>query len=143
MVNWPSLLMAQLVDSAVVWVPTVAVFTLVPGYRLVFPLCIVLVSVGINSCLYARGSTLGTWLGGFRLRTRQRERPGWKYGLILALANVACIPALAVMVVASFSLGKDLSNSLGRPERQPIWGERIYRRRFLQAFDDYWARWGN
>ena len=142
-VNWPSLLVALLVDSAVVWVPGVAVLMLVPGYRLIFPLCLVLASVATISALYARGSTLGTWLGGFQLRTRQDERPGWKYGLVLAMVNVACIPVLAVLAVASFSPGKDLSNSLGRPESHPIRGERISRRRFLQAFDDYWARWSN
>lgn len=142
-VNWPSILLALLVDSALVWGPAIAVFALVSGYRFTLPLLLVAVFLAINSSLYAQGSTLGTCVGGFRLRTRQGGRPGWMYGLIFALANALCIPVLAVIMVTSFIPGSDISSSLGRADSYPLRGERIYRRRFLQAFDNYWARWSN
>lgn len=85
--------------------------------------------------------TLGTCLGGFRLRTRRREVPGRKYGLLLATINLGSVPAVAVLVAMSYAPVSDASGPLGRSDSYPLLGEQIRRRRFLQPADDYWERW--
>ncbi|WP_307028464.1 hypothetical protein [Arthrobacter globiformis] len=98
-------------------------------------------SWAVNWALYSRGTTLGTYLGGFRLRTRLRQAPGRKYGLALAAFNLGSVPAMAALVAISFVPASDASGPLGRADGYPLLGEQIRRRRFLQAADDYWERW--
>ena len=140
-VNWPSLLLALLTDSVLVWGPAAAVYFRVPGHQVPAAIALVLVFWAVNWALYSHGTTLGTFLGGFRLRTRRRQRPGRKYGLALATVNLGSLPALAVLVAISYSPVGDASGPLGRADSYPLLGEQIRRRRFLQATDDYWERW--
>ncbi|MFP3460867.1 hypothetical protein R5O87_08480 [Arthrobacter globiformis] len=140
-VNWPSLLFALLTDSALVWGPAAATYFLVPGHVVPAVIALVLVFWALNWALYSRGNTLGTYLGGFRLRTRRRQAPGRKYGLALATVNLGSLPALAVLVAISYSPVGDASGPLGRADSYPLLGEQFRRRRFLQAADDYWERW--
>lgn len=142
-VDWPSLLFALLVDSLVVWAPAVSLFFLAPEHHVTFALGLVLAALVANCALYARGTTLGTYLGGFRLRTRRRQPPGLTYGLILTLLTLASLPAIAVLTAISFMPGNNASGPLGRPEKHSLFGERTHRRRFLQAADDYWERWSD
>lgn len=102
---------------------------------------LVLVLWAGNWALYSRGTTLGTCLGGFRLRTRRRKAPGRKYGLALAVLNLGSLPALAVLAAISYTPVSDASGPMGRADSYPLLGEQIRRRRFLQAADDYWERW--
>jgi hypothetical protein len=141
LVDWPSLLFALLTDSVLVWGPAAAVYLLVPGHQVPAAIALVLVFWALNWALYSRGTTLGTYLGGFRLRTRWRQAPGRKYGLALATVNLGSLPALAVLVAISYSPVGDASGPLGRADSYPLLGEQIRRRRFLQAADDYWERW--
>jgi membrane protease YdiL (CAAX protease family) len=141
LVDWPSLLFAFLTDSVLVWGPAVAVYHLAPGHQIPAAMALVLVFWAVNWALYSRGTTLGTYLAGFRLRTRRRQAPGRKYGLALAAVNLGSLPALAVLVAISYSPVGDASGPLGRADSYPLWGEQIRRRRFLQAADDYWERW--
>ncbi|MFC9352013.1 hypothetical protein [Arthrobacter sp. NPDC057013] len=141
LVGWPSLLFAFLSDSVLVWGPAAAVYYLVPGHQVPATIAIVLVFWALNWALYSRGMTLGTYLGGFRLRTRRRQAPGRRYGLALATGNLGSLPALAVLAAISFSPVGDASGPLGRADSYPLLGEQVRRRRFLQAADDYWERW--
>lgn len=75
-VDWPSLLFALLIDSLLVWAPLVSLFFLAPGHQIPLGLGLVLSASVANCVLYARGTTLGTYLGGFRLRTRRWQPPG-------------------------------------------------------------------
>jgi hypothetical protein len=141
-VDWPSLLFALLIDSLLVWGPAVALFFLAPGH-VVLATGLALSALLANCALYTRGSTLGTCLGGFRLRTRRGESPGLAYGLIVTLLSFAPILAILVLMAVSVTPGNNASASLGRPESYPLVGERLHRRRFLQAADDYWERWSD
>lgn len=141
-VDWPSLLFALLIDSLLVWAPTVLLFVLAPGRWL--PLVLILVTaLATNWALYARGTSLGSFLGGFRLRTRRGQHPGPAYGLILSALTFLPIFVVAAAVAVSFTPGGNASGPLGRPESHPLVGERTHRRRFLQAADDYWERWAD
>jgi hypothetical protein len=140
-VNWPSFLFALLVDSLLVWAPAASVFLLAPGLQLPLAAVTVLAAVAANWTLYVRGTTLGTYLGGFRIRTRNGQEPGRRYGLILSLFTFASAPAVAVLIAITFAPGNDASGPLGSPASYPLFGERTRRRRFLQAADDYWERW--
>jgi hypothetical protein len=100
-----------------------------------------LAMVAANRTLCARGTTLGTYLGGFRIRTRNGQAPGRTYGLILSLFTFASVPAIAVLIAIAFAPGSEASGPLGRPVSYPLFGERTRRRRFLQAADDFWERW--
>ncbi|WP_146068860.1 hypothetical protein [Arthrobacter sp. ZGTC131] len=61
-----------------------------------------------------------------------------KYGLVLVLGRVVAPPLwVAVAVIVSLPGNAPLPG----PEGFPIIGERTGRRRFLEAADDYWARW--
>lgn len=142
-VDWPSLLFALLVDSLLVWGPAVSLFFLVPAHQGSFALATVLLALTVNWALYARGTTLGTYLGGFRLCTRRRQAPGLTYGLVLTLLSFAPVLAIGFLFAVSFTPGNNASGFLGRPENHPIMGERIHRRRLLQAADDYWERWAD
>lgn len=142
-VDWPSLLFALLIDSLLVWAPPVSLFFLAPGHQIPLGLGLVLSASVANCVLYSRGTTLGTYLGGFRLRTRRWQPPGLRYGLILALLTWASVPAIVVLVAVSFTPVNNASGPLGRPESHPLFGERTHRRRFLQAADDYWERWSD
>src|SRR4051794_5419361 len=88
-VDWPSLLFALIVDSLVIWGPALSVFFLVPAHQGSIAVAMVLLALITNWALYARGSTLGTYLGGFRLQTRRRQAPGLTYGLVLTLLSFA------------------------------------------------------
>ncbi|MFF2318298.1 hypothetical protein ACFVTE_18775 [Arthrobacter sp. NPDC058097] len=142
-VDWPSLLFALIVDSLLVWGPAVSAFYLVPVHQGPIALTVVLVALIANWALYARGTTLGTQLGGFRLQTRRREAPGRSYGLVLALLTFAPVLALGLLLTVSLVAGNNASGFLGRPQSLPIVGVRIRPRRFLQAVDDYWERWAD
>ncbi|WP_427005418.1 hypothetical protein [Pseudarthrobacter sp. H2] len=139
-VNWPSFLFALLVDSLLVWVPAASVFFLAPGHQLPLAAGTVLAAVAANWTLYVRGTTLGTYLGGFRIRTRTGQAPGRTYGLILSLFTFASVPAIAVLIAITFAPGNEASGPLGSPASYPLFGERTRRRRFLQAADDCWER---
>ncbi|UKA52384.1 hypothetical protein LFT45_11435 [Arthrobacter sp. FW305-BF8] len=102
---------------------------------------LVLMFWAVNWALCSRGTTVGTYLGGFRLRTRHRQAPGLKYGLALAALNLGSVPALAVLAAISYTPVSDASGPLARADSYPLLGEQIRRRRFLQAADDYWERW--
>ena len=140
-VNWPSCLFALLVDSLLVWVPAVFVFFLAPAHALPLAAGSALAAVAANWTLYSRGATLGTYLGGFRIRTRTGQAPGRRYGLILALLTFASVPAIAVLLAIAFAPGNNASGPLGSPASYPLFGERTHRRKFLQAADDYWELW--
>lgn len=145
-VDWPSLLFALLIDSLLVWAPAVSLFflapgTLAPGQQLPLATGLILGASATNWALYARGTSLGSYLGGFQLRTRRRQPPGLVKGLILALVTFASIFALAAVAAASAIPGNNASGPLGRPDSYPLFGERIHRRRLLEAADDYWERW--
>lgn len=142
-VDWPSLLFALLIDSLLVWVPAVWAFLFAPANRVLFALFLMLVALAVNCVSYARGTTLGTYLAGFRLRTRRRKPPGMSYGLMLTLLTFASIPGLAVLAAIGFTPTNNASGPLGRPDSHPLIGERTRRRRFLQAADDYWERWSD
>jgi hypothetical protein len=141
LVNWPSLLFALLTDSVLVWGPAAATYFFAPERPVPAAAALVLVSFAVNWSLYSRGTTLGTSLGGFRLRTRRRKTPGRSYGLAPATINLGSVPALAVLVAISFSPVTGDSSQLGRADSYPLLGEQTRRRRFLQAADDYWERW--
>lgn len=139
-VDWPSLLFALLIDSLLVWAPTVLLFVLAPGRWI--PLVLILfTALATNWALYARGTSLGSYLGGFRLRTRHGQPPGPAYGLILTALTFLSIFVIAAVIAVSFTPSGNASSPLGRPESHPLFGERIRRRRFLQSADDYWERW--
>lgn len=106
-------------------------------------LVVVLLALVANCALYARGTTLGTYLGGFRLLTRRRQAPGLTYGLALTQLSFAPVLAIGFLFAVSFTPGNNASGFLGRPESHPLIGERTHRRRFLQAADDYWDRWAD
>ena len=80
---------------------------------------------------------------GFRLRQRNRQPPGRKYGLVLTLISFASIPAIALMIFLSFDGGGagDSTDLPGKANGYPVVGERIRRRRWLQGADAYWKRW--
>jgi hypothetical protein len=65
------------------------------------------------------------------------------YGLVLTLLSFAPVLAIFVLMAVSVTPGNNASVSLGRPESYPFVGERLHRRRFLQAADDYWERWSD
>jgi hypothetical protein len=140
-VNWPSLLFAFLVDSLLIWVPAALVFFLTPGHQLPLAAGTALAAVAANWALYAHGTTLGTYLGGFRIRTRNGQAPGRSYGLILSLLTFASVPAIAVLIAITFAPGNEASGPAGSPASYPLFGERNRRRRFLQAADNYWEQW--
>ena len=140
-VNWPSFLFALLVDSLLVWLPAASVFFFAPGHQLPLAAGIVLATVAANWTLCARGTTLGTYLGGFRIRTRNGQAPGRTYGLILSLFTFASVPAIAVLIAITFAPGSEASGLLGNPVSYPLFGERTRRRRCLQAADDFWEHW--
>lgn len=140
-VNWPSFLFALIVDSLLVWVPAASVFFLAPGHPLPLAAGTVLAAVAANWALYARGATLGTYLGGFRIRTRNGQAPGRTYGLILSLFTFALVPAIAVLMAIAFAPGSEASGPWGNPVSYPLFGERTSRRRFLEAADDCWENW--
>jgi hypothetical protein len=142
-VDWLSFLFALLVDSLLIWGPALALFVLLPEHQGTIALSLVLLALITNGALYARGTTLGTILGGFQLRTRRRQAPGPGYGLVLALLSFAPVLAIAFLLTVSFIPGNNASGFLGRPENLPLIGEQTGRRRFLQAADDYWERWAD
>jgi hypothetical protein len=139
-VNWPSFLFALLVDSLLVWVPATLIFFLAPEYALPLAAGSALAAVAANWTLYSHGTTLGTYLGGFRIRTRTGQAPGIAYGLILSLFTLASIPATAVLIAITFAPGDMNTSSLfGSPVSYPLFGERTRRRRLLQAADELWT----
>ena len=140
-VNWPSVLFALLVDTLLVWVPATFVFFLAPAHALPLAAGTLLVVVAANWMLYSHGTTLGTYLGGFRIRTRNGQAPGHAYGLVLSLLTFASVPAIAVLIAITFAPGNDAYGPLGSPASYPLFGERTSRRRLLQAADDYWELW--
>jgi hypothetical protein len=140
-VSWPSFAFAFLVDSLLVWVPAAAVFFLAPEHQLPLAAGTVLAALAANWMLYAHGTTLGTYLCGYRIRTRDGHAPGRTYGLILSLFTFASVPAVLALLAISFAPGNDASGPLGSPASYPLFGERTGRRRLLQAADDYWERW--
>ncbi len=140
-VNWPSILFAFLVDSFLVWVPAVSVFFLAPGHQLPLAAGTVLATVAANWSLFAHGTTLGTHLCGFRIRTRNGQAPGRTNGLILSLFTFASAPAIVLLIAITFAPGNEASGPLGGPASYPLLGERTRRRRFLQAADNCWERW--
>ena len=142
-VNWPSLLFALVVDTLLVWAPAVAVFLLATDPWIPLAMLWLLAVLASNFALYARGVSLGTWLGGFRLRQRNRQPPGRKYGLVLTLISFASIPAIALMIFLSFDGGGagDSTDLPGKANSYPVVGERIRRRRWLQGADAYSKRW--
>jgi hypothetical protein len=142
-VDWPSLLFALLVDSLLVWGPALALFFFLPTHQGPVALAIVLIALITNGVLYARGNTLGTFLGGFQLRTRRRQAPGPGNGLVLALLSFAPVLAIAFLLTVSFIPGNNVSGFLGKPESLPLMGEQTRRRGFLRAADDYWERWAD
>lgn len=115
-VDWSSLLFALLVDSLLIWGPAVLALFLAPAHQGSFALVIVLLALMANCSLYARGTTLGTYIGGFRLRTRRHQAPGLAYGLVLTLLSFAPILAIGFLFAVSFTPGNNVSGSLGRPE---------------------------
>lgn len=142
-VDWPSLLFALIVDALVVWGPALSLFFLMPAHQGSVALAMVLLALMANWVLYARGNTLGTYLGGFRLQTRRRQAPGLTYGLVLTLLSFAPVLALGFLLAVSFTPGNNASGFLGRPDSHPIIGLRTHPRRFLQAADNYWERWSD
>ncbi len=84
------------------------------------------------------GTDAGLCRVGFRFLTWKNRLPGVKYGLVLVLGRVVAPPLwVAVAVIVSLPGNAPLPG----PEGFPIIGERTGRRRFLEAADDYWARW--
>ena len=140
-VNWPSCVFALFVDSLLVWVPAVSVFLLAPTHPLPLAVGSALAVAAANWMLYARGTTLGTYLGGFRIRTRNGQPPGPRYGLILALLTLASVPVIAVLMAITLAPGNNASGAWGSPASYPLFGERTHSRRFLQAADNYWELW--
>jgi hypothetical protein len=138
-VNWPSFLFVLLIDSFLVCVPAASVFFLAPEHQLPLAAGTALAAVAANWALYARGTTLGTYLGGFRIRTRNGQAPRRAYGLILSLFTFASPPAIAVLIAITFAPG-NAPGPWGSPASYPLFGERTRRRRFLQAADDLWER---
>ncbi|WP_144670818.1 hypothetical protein [Arthrobacter sp. U41] len=134
-VDWPSLLSALFIDSLLVWGPAVAVFLSAPERTIPIALAMVLAALVVNCALYTRGTTLGTYLAGFRLRTWHGQPPGPAHGLLLTLLSFLPVLAIGFLLAASFTPGNNASAPLGRPEGYPLIGERIQRRRFLQAAD--------
>lgn len=142
-VNWPSILVALFVDTGLVWVPAVSLFLFAPESQVPLALGALLSVVAVNFWLYSRGMSVGTFLAGFRLRTRQNQRPGKAYGLVLTMISFASIPALALLVYLGIDGGGagdpvDLSE---RSNGYPIVGERIHRRRWLRGADPDWKSW--
>lgn len=142
-VDWPSLLSALLIDSLLVWGPAASVFLSAPGRLIPIAVGMVLAALVVNCALYTRGSTLGTYLAGFRLRTWRRQPPGLASGVFLTLLSFLPILAVGFLMAVSFTPGNNASAPLGRPESYPLVGERIHRRRFLQAAEKYWERWSD
>lgn len=140
-VNWPSAVFAFLVDSLLVWGPAVAVFLLAPAHALPLAAGTVLAALGANWTLYAGGTTLGTYVCGFRILTRHGLAPGRSYGLVLSLLTFASVPVIVGLLAINFAPGNEASGTVGSPASYPLFGERTSRRRFLQAADDHWERW--
>jgi hypothetical protein len=142
-VDWPSLLSALLIDSLLVWGPGASLFLSTPARHVPIALGMVLSALVVNCALYTRGTTLGTYLAGFRLRTWRRQPPGLALGVLLTLLRFLPILAIGFLMAVSFTPGNNASAPLGRPEGYPLVGQRIHRRRFLQAADKYWERWSD
>ncbi|OFI39139.1 hypothetical protein BIU82_15995 [Arthrobacter sp. SW1] len=136
-VDWPSLLLAVLLDSLIVWTPAVLVFAL--GGPAAVALGLLTAAVAAYWAFLARGATPGTGLCGFSLRTRSGDKPGPKYGLVLALMALFSVPAAVAIAVINVP-GADAGGPPGDPAAYPIRGERIARRRLLEAADAYWER---
>lgn len=136
-VNWPSLLFALVVDTLLVWAPTVALFFFAPEYQIELALGMLLSVMAINFWLYSRGMSFGTFLAGFRLRTRKKQPPGKAYGLVLTMISFASIPAIALMVYLSFDGGGPGGpvDIPGKSDSYPVLAERIHRRRWLKGVD--------
>lgn len=110
-VDWPSLLFALMIDSLLVWVPAIWLFFFAPDDRIVFAFLLMLAALAVNCDSYARGTTLGTYSAGFRLRTRRRKPPGMSYGLVLTL-----------LTAVSFAPTNNAAGPLGRPHSHPLIG---------------------
>lgn len=139
-VDWPSLFFALLLDSFIVWAPTVAAFLLVPTLPILLLLALIVAGLSTNVILYTRGATFGTVTAGFRLLNRQRGQPGLRWGLALSMLTLVSVPIIIVLA-GGYIILNNSSGWPGDPNRYPIFGERTRRRRFLQAMDDYWERW--
>lgn len=141
-VSWPSHLFAGLIDAVLFWVVPVLGATLGAerygqGAMLLAVTSWVALLV-VFWVMHAKGRTPGSAVSGFRFLTWKNRLPGVKHGLALVLARVVAPPLwVAVAIIAS-----DPGNGpLPGLEGFPIVGERTGRRRFLEAADDYWARW--
>lgn len=139
MVDWPSFLIALLVDSLIVWAPPTAVFFLAPEFPAQLLFALVLAGLVANAILYARGATLGTIVCGFRLSKQRRARPGLWWGLVLAMLTLGSVPGIIVLAGGNLLLGTG-SDWFGDLRRYPLVGERTRRRRFLEAAENYWQR---
>ena len=136
--DWASLLTALLVDSALQWLPALAVFRL--SQPSAWPLSLVCLGAAlvVNLVLYSRGKSLGMALCGFRLRRRDGRLPGFKAGSVLVGLGVLAVAVFAVMALLEYNSSSPLTAEL-RGYR--IRAERTRRRRFLEAADSYWRRW--
>jgi hypothetical protein len=127
-VRWPAFLFALIIDSLLVWVPTTFVFLFAPELGLLLAAGSALALFAANWTLYSYGTTLGTYLGGFRLRTRNEERPGHTYGLIISLLTLVSVPATAALIALTIAPGvTNVSSFLGSPVSYPLFGERTRR----------------
>ena len=79
-VDWPSLLSALFIDSLLVWGPAATVFLSAPGSHIPIALGMVLATLVVNCALYTRGTTLGIYLAGFRLRPGAGSHQVWPRG---------------------------------------------------------------
>lgn len=122
------------------WVPAVLMLVLVSSSPVAALLSLVVAFLVVMT-LYARGSTVGTRISGFGLRTRNGESLGWRWGF--ALAGIALVSPLfiAVVTVSNFIPTGDASGFLGDSESYPILGQRAQSRPVLERADDYWDRW--
>lgn len=129
-VRWPAFLLALTIDSLLVWAPATFVFFFAPELGLLLAAGSALAVVAANWTLYSYGTTLGTYLSGFRIRNRNEERPGHTYGLILSLLTLLSVPATAVLLALTVAPGvTNVSSVLGSPVSYPLFGERIRRAR--------------
>jgi hypothetical protein len=137
--DWPSLLVALVVDTAFAWGLLVGSILLFPGGTAVTASAVLGIAlVCIYWLLNVQGATLGAFLSGIRWRQPDGRRlAGWS-AFILAIVQVAAGPlavVLAIFLAGMYPGGLPSSRLL------PIAGMRVPGSKAVEAADRYWRKW--
>ncbi|PQZ93842.1 hypothetical protein CQ018_09355 [Arthrobacter sp. MYb227] len=137
----PSWFVAAVTDSLIIWSPAVGSLVFAPDLPFLLPVGWVVLAIVGNWALYSHGRTLGTRTAGFRATKYKTEGdPGWKWGLLIALATTFWLPLLVLLVLIEFA-PTDMGGALSSARNYLVIGNRTHQRRWLQAADDSWERW--